>query len=387
MAAPFSRFQAYYAGTQDPYGATPELLQDTYSPGGSMTPASLLLASVSRAYPLAFLVSATGGRYPIVAPIDQPLLPGQGNPRKYALVGDVSGHGNLPPLIEIVSEYFRLTTQQPVAPIGDFDNKWANAPVGESYLEPEIVGVNGAVTTRTRYMVPIPHRYAATILEAYDQGNLTWRWLWQNIGSAIAQDPAQLQVYGPFVDYIRVSSTRRLGANAGDATRSPASVMDVPAALPTTSVIDQALDICRRYLPGLRAPDTVANQLAHIANQGVQTQQLINAANTTHTPTLAEKAPHLLRVVEAVTESTDPATWPAYWTLHPTLKSGSWMGAMEAACMTVSQRLRCQCPILSPSLATDLAAGIWRWGLGSTFSYMFQSIFMHISSSSIHRDH
>ena len=56
----------------------------------------------------------------------------------------------------------------------------------------------------------------------------------------------------------------------------PGAVIELNATIVGAGVSDQALLMCQRYLPGLRTPDNVAAQLAHIANQGLQTQQLIN---------------------------------------------------------------------------------------------------------------
>ena len=100
-AVPLSRFRDFYTNMADPYGATPEVLQEAYAVGAVGTPALLMASTMSTAYPLAMLVCANGGRvYPILAPFDQSLLPGQGVPRKYALIGDLTMQGNLPPLVE-----------------------------------------------------------------------------------------------------------------------------------------------------------------------------------------------------------------------------------------------------------------------------------------------
>ena len=359
MAAtpPVNRFQLFYATVADPYAADIGLLHETYGPEGANTPTVLLSMTQSTTYPLAYLVGAAGGRvYPILAPFDQPTLPGQGQPRKYGLIGDVSAQGTLPPLTEITSEYFRLTSNQAVPSIDDMDARWTAAQ-GEHYLPLETVGVNGAESIRTRHMMPVPHQYIGQILAEYNNGGLTWRWIWLNVALAILQDPAQRVAYETFLNFLRVSSTRRAGATPADAPRLSASVLELTAAITPVSVNDQGLELCRRFLPGLRAPDNVASQLAHLAQQGIQTQQLITTTSATPTPTLGDKAPHLRQVVELLTESTDPTTWPAYWTLHPTLKSGSWLSAMESMCLEVATKLRCQMPVLSPSLATDIAAG------------------------------
>ena len=166
-------------------------------------------------------------------------------------------------------------------------------------------------------MMPIPHPYIGPILAEYDNGGLTWRWIWNNIAVTILQDPVQRAAYEAFLNFLRVSSTRRAGATPADAPHFPASILELTAAITPTSVNDQGLELCRRYLPGLRTPDNVSNQLAHLAQQGVQTQQLITTTSATPTPTLGDKAPHLRRVVELLTESTDPATgYPSgtrYW--------------------------------------------------------------------------
>ena len=81
MTDPFKRFRNYYTEVQDPYGNNPRLLQDSYAPEVAITP-TLFGMTVSMTYPLAFIISASGGRiYPIIGPFDQPVLPGQGVPR------------------------------------------------------------------------------------------------------------------------------------------------------------------------------------------------------------------------------------------------------------------------------------------------------------------
>ena len=79
MADPMRRFHTYFADTRaDPYGNTPELvLQNTYAPDVAIT-RMLFGITVSNTYPLLMLMSDSGGRiYPMVAPFDQPVLPGQ----------------------------------------------------------------------------------------------------------------------------------------------------------------------------------------------------------------------------------------------------------------------------------------------------------------------
>lgn len=320
MTDPIKCFRAYYSTTVDPYGQSPEVLQNTYAPEVAITP-TLFNITVSTTYPLAFLISAAGGRvYPIVCPFDQSVLPGQGTARKYGLIGDVSDQGNLPSLMEVINDHLPLTGIQAVPSVGDMTGRWGATPADKHYLPPEVNGVNGGELARNRFMVPIPHQYVAPILQGYDEGRLTWRWIWEHIGEPITQDPNQLQAYAHFINYIRISSTRRPGATALDADHLPGSVVDISAALTLANVTDQALDLCRKYLPGLRTLDNVSNQLVHLANQGLQTQQLIHDVKSSPAPTLADKAPHLLRVIELLTESTNPATWPAYWTLQ---KSGA----------------------------------------------------------------
>ena len=225
-AAPATRYQVYYATAADPYGANPEVLQDTYAPEVARTP-TLFGATITTTYPLLYVVGSSGGRvYPIVAPFDQPVLPGQGVPRKYALIGDISTQGNLPPLLELTNEHFHITANQLVPPVNEMANRWQTAPAGEHYLGVE-TQANGGENVRTRNMVPVPHRYAGAILASYDAGTLNWRWLWENVGELIAQDPQDLARYQHFLNFLRVSSTRRAGAAVGDAPRLPASCIDI----------------------------------------------------------------------------------------------------------------------------------------------------------------
>ena len=162
-----TRYQLYYPSTGDPYAADPQVLHDTYAPEVARTP-SLFGATVTTTYPLMYLVGASGGRvYPIVAPFDQPVLPGQGTPRKYALIGDISPQGNLLPLMEITNEHFHITANQAVPPLAEMANRWVNANNVDHYLGVEVQGVQGAEMVRTRNMVPVPHPYTAAILTAW----------------------------------------------------------------------------------------------------------------------------------------------------------------------------------------------------------------------------
>ena len=169
MATAYCWFEEYYAHAADPYGATPEVLQDTHAPVMANTP-TLFGATVSTSYPLMFLASTTGGIiYPLVAPFDQSVLPGQGTPRKYALIGGITPQGILPPIVlEILGEFFHLTPNQAVPAIIDMTNRWIAQP-GDHYLNAEIDGVQGAETVRTRYIVPVPHRSHTSMLPLYSE--------------------------------------------------------------------------------------------------------------------------------------------------------------------------------------------------------------------------
>ena len=132
---------------------------------------TLYATTNSTNYPLAFLASAVGGRiYPIVAPFDQPLLPGQGNPRKYAFIGDVSPQGNIPTMMEILNEHFHLTVNQPVPSLADMTARWATQ-VGDHYLATE-----GLLTACQRGMLlgknPKKHHCWTTGGEEYSMGCL-----------------------------------------------------------------------------------------------------------------------------------------------------------------------------------------------------------------------
>ena len=111
-----------------------------------------------------------------VAPFSPQVLPGAAAPaNKYGFAGDISDAGALPALVTIMNARFHLTDNVDVLVAADLDGAWVILPAGE-----ELLPVPGAVVNteqrRTCMVMPVPHQYAAIMLEAYANGSLTWRW-------------------------------------------------------------------------------------------------------------------------------------------------------------------------------------------------------------------
>ena len=112
----------------------------------------------------------------------------------------------------------------------------------------------GAANTEevhSRGAVPVSHEYAAAIINAKEQGNLDWQWLWTNVGSAITQDIDQTAQYQVFLDFLRVASVYRPPVQAGNADRDPQVEREIVVARATGSVKDAARTAAAVYLPGL----------------------------------------------------------------------------------------------------------------------------------------
>ena len=135
-------------------------------------------------YPLPLLVNGEDGRpHAALMPFSEHTLAGQQLGDKYALVGDVMGQGAMPPLIVVPRTWFHLTAHQAVHAIDRMTALWGGRAANESHLGPATDGTDGATIIRTRHAVPIPHSHADGILSQYNTGQISWRWLWTNVGS------------------------------------------------------------------------------------------------------------------------------------------------------------------------------------------------------------
>ena len=147
----------------------------------------------------------------------------------------------------------------------DLDGAWAILPAGE-----ELLPVPGAVVNteqrRTRMVMPVPHQYAAIILEAYTNGSLTWRWMHEHVAPPILANPAQMVAYEPLVDYITISSTKGPGVGGGP-ERSPQTEAQLAGVITMPVIQDLAMAVACSFLPGLQEPASIGAQLNLLNNQ------------------------------------------------------------------------------------------------------------------------
>ena len=97
---------------------------------------------------------------------------------------------------------------------------WATVGVGAALLPPP----DGAIMSKdvaTRCSAPIPHPFIIPLLQAQQRGALTWHSLWTLVGAPIVADAMLAGVYGPFTDFICISSMQRVAAPAGGAVWDP----------------------------------------------------------------------------------------------------------------------------------------------------------------------
>jgi hypothetical protein len=105
------RFREYFTQETNPYSDAGNLLNH-FRADPTIAPATLLSeADAANGYPIPFLL-ASDQHLPEVAimPFTHG-LPGTPDRKKYALLGDMSGSGQTPDMVEVQSEWFHLTQQ------------------------------------------------------------------------------------------------------------------------------------------------------------------------------------------------------------------------------------------------------------------------------------
>jgi hypothetical protein len=352
------RFHEYFTQEPNPYPDVGRLL-NRFRADGVITPASLLVeADASYGYPISFLL-ASDAHLPEVAlmPFTHG-LPGTADRKKYAQLGDMTRSGHTPDLVEVHSGWFHLTAQASIPTDDEMAFLWAATPVVDLLLAPPLAGA-GVVNVQARRSVPIPHEYISMIIVAQDQGLLTWRWLWTNVGEPMRADPAQLLAYQPFLDFLKVSSTQRPPAVGGGAPISPDSEIAIPVARVTSSVRERAFTLATTFLPGLGSLSGFGLQLHQMQGQILhQNQFLLTQQARASAPTsILQKNPQRHEQLVRVCESADVADFGAFWTVYPGLKSGEWLGALESICDSIASEIGAPPPLLSPALASDIGGG------------------------------
>lgn len=349
-------FHEYFTQETNPYSGVGDL-QHLFRADATLTPASLLSeADATRGYPLSFLL-ASNQHVPEVAIMPFSFgLPGTPNNR-YALLSDMSISGQTPDMILVESSWFHLSPQIPVSTNAEMLNHWTANPA-DSILPPPLAG-NGVTQTLARRCVPLPHEYAAMIILAKEGGTLTWRWLWENIGETMWSDPVQLAAYGPFLDFLRVSSTHRSPTAAGGPPLDPGNEMAISVARSSASVRDRALQLATTYLPGLGGLGGLGMQLNQMQGQMNQQQQVLltQQAQSNAPASILKKNSQRHQQVSRICEVASEDKFAPFWAVYPSMRPGEWLGGLESTCTTIAAELGANPPILSPSLATDIGGG------------------------------
>lgn len=366
MANPATTFAEFYGAAVNPYG-TAAAQYNGFTPEPALQPQGILQSLESASYPSA-LIASSSDNTPILylAPFSAATLPGVAPPvNKTAYLGDFSLAGNPPALVTVTPSYFHLSGNTSVLVVGDTGAAWAALPAGDLVLPPPPAGANTELV-QTRNSMPVPHEYTQAVITANSAGLLTWRWLWEHVGTVVLGDAQKLVDYAPFVDFLRVSSTERAPVAAGGQNRLPATAANIVPAITTPTMQDQAMAHARTYLPGLQPPTGQGPLLNQIAQGLLNNTNAIANAQQPRPPTMASKCPTLLARVrllcEVPTTAAETELGP-YWQEHPGTPAGRWMGALNSTILqtrtAVAQHgggLLSQ-PIMTATLAADIGEG------------------------------
>ena len=352
------RFHEYFTQEANPY---PEIgnLHTQFRADPGVTPAALLSeADAGYGYPIPFLL-ASDKHLPEVAlmPFSHG-LPGTPDRKKYALLGDISASGQTPDLVEVTSVWFRLTAQVSVPLNEEMAALWAATPAADSLLSPPLVGA-GVALTQSRRSVPVPHEYASMVLVAQEQGTLSWRWLWANIGEPIRTNPVQLVAYGLLLDFLKVACTQRPPTVAGGNAVPPDAEIPIAVARVNVTVRDKALSLATTFLPGLGGLGGLGLQIHQMQGQITQqSQAMLTQQTKAGAPvSIQQKNPQRYQQLTRVCEAADEADFGAFWAVYPTMRPGEWLGALESTCNSIAAEIGAHSPVLSPALATDVGGG------------------------------
>ena len=345
-----TKYAQYFSQVASPYTLPREIL-DGFAASNGTAPADLFRTVDSTSYPVPLLF-ATDQHKPevLIAPFNHG-LPGVAGAKKYAISGDISNGGQVPDLRELVADHFYLAPTVTVRTSATMGAEWAAHPTDDLLPGHQAVG-DGLEEVRTRRSVPIPHAYVAAILEGREQGSLTWRWLWNTVCQPVVSNPEELAAYGSFLDFVRVSSTKRHGEETA------ATEQALPLAAVTGGVRDQALTLAVRFLPGLSGTLGLGAQMLQVQAQMQQHERTLLASNVKPPETLQRKYPALYDILVRVCETTTESNFGPYWTQHLQLpKATGWLGAMETTLGRIARNLQYEPPIISPLLSTDLGSG------------------------------
>ena len=213
-------------------------------------------------------------------------------------------------------------------------------------------------------VMPVPHQYAAIILEAYTNGSLTWRWMHEHVASPILANLAQMAAYEPLVDYITISSTKWPGVGGGP-ERSPQIEAQLAGVITMPAIQDLAMAVVRSFLPGLREPAGIGAQLNLLNNQQAALQQAVIQGQQETPATLAIKYRPLLGQVLRINEVATEQELAPYWTQFASTKAGSRLGALEGIFLEIAyaRTPALMALIIPPAFVTDISNGQFVGGL------------------------
>lgn len=361
MAAPNvppSRLDEYFDNTPNPFGTLHELA-DQYAPGPNPQPGDCLMRTDSNGYILCFLATINGNpealTFPFVSSRAGFAL------EKHILCGNIGADGQLPDILSLDAQAFRLTNNHGVNTTATTTMAWANNPNVE-LLPPVPAGAANRVEIRCRRTVPIPHEFIGAILRYKDQGQLTWRRLWTEIVDAqILGDIQREGSYQTFIEYVRIASTQGAPPVAGGQPVPPPTDHAYNFGPFSARVRSLALQKLRAFLPGLGAPAGIAAQLVQVQqNQAAAAAAAAAAQAAAAAPsTIQGETPALFLTLCQVCEVTTEANIPGFYRSIVGVRSGSWLAHATQALAVTCAGLGFMPPILSPSLANDLGRGVF----------------------------
>jgi hypothetical protein len=263
---------------EDPYLGQEGSLHTAHSELVNPTPASLrLLALNSHAAQVCLFADLAAAR-PFVAtdPFAYRNLPGVVSvcdSQTFVILGDVNSEMPVPNVIRLDNDNFDTLVNHTFVPTLDaVPAVWAAANPNADYLPVQLAADPGAEQVRYRHWVPVPHPFAADILSAFSAGALTWRWLWQHAGAAIANDPSQSVNYGLFLTHIHAASALRAQVAApppGEPPhRPPETAKALMPCLAVGALGTQLMERIRSLLPGHRAAAGIGQQPQALACGG-----------------------------------------------------------------------------------------------------------------------
>jgi len=365
MATPeFTTFRAYYEHSPDPYAANPGALLQAYVPNNDPTPTACRNQSANDRYPMLFLGMSNQQPKPRLAVIPEPTLPGILPTTYYALQGDVTDGGNLPPVIRFETDLFHLTPHVWSLPEdavqAAFDAAAPGALLPAQQAPQAGNNPENLVQLRSRRTMPVPHPYCQAVLRAHMEGALTPAWVWANICEPIRADPQQAQAYHQFVVYCQVAFTLAPAGGGGNAGVAGPSVAEFP--VPVHDIPGAHLDHLRQkvclHLPGLRAAAGLGRQvqLAQALQQQLaqQQQQQPQAAQTAiETPQKAYYRERSLAVSE-VLDTNDPEFSQLHHVICST-KNAEAHGAMLGCFSVAATQYELLMPQVDPTFTAEMA--------------------------------